>query len=62
MYSERCATPNCVRLLNHSGVCTACPSSGTLDWDHDQAEQRLIAATQYLDFPTPWYHYLRDPL
>jgi hypothetical protein len=52
--TERCKTPNCVRVLNHRGVCTAAPSGATLDWDHKQAERRYNDQTlMALDFPTP---------
>jgi hypothetical protein len=57
----RCNTPNCVRILGHTGAHTAAPSRATLDWDHKQAERRYNDTTlRNLDFPTPWYADLND--
>jgi hypothetical protein len=59
--------PNCVRVLGHAGCCTACPSAATLDWDHDKspiAQKHIDAAVALwaLDFPTPPWADLNDPL
>ena len=57
--------PNCVRVLGHAGVCTACPSAATLDWDRDKetlAQKHIDSAVTLwtLDFETPWYADLND--
>ncbi len=51
----------CVRTPGHAGVCTACPSSATLDWDDVQDKaSKDAAALQLLDFETPAWADLRD--
>lgn len=55
----------CVRALGHAGCHTACPSSATLDWDHDKspiAQKHIDAAVTLwaLEFETPWYADLND--
>ncbi len=66
MATVRCTkTPNCVRIPNHGGVCTACPSAATLDWDHDREvmqEEHVADAAMLLmlDFPTPYWADLND--
>jgi hypothetical protein len=59
---KRCNTPNCVRILGHTGAHTAAPSGAALDWDHKQAEQRYNDQTlMALDFPTPYWAVVNDP-
>jgi hypothetical protein len=69
MTMARCTrTPGvaCVRRPGHAGVCTACPSSATLDWDTEARtiEQQIDVAVTLLalDFPTPPWADLNDPL
>jgi hypothetical protein len=57
----------CVRALGHSGCHTAAPSAATLDWDVDRspvAQRHIDAAVTLwaLDFPTPPWADLNDPL
>jgi hypothetical protein len=57
----------CVRVAGHLGVCTACPSAATLDWDHDRvaiSERHIEAACilLMLDFSTPPWANLHDDL
>jgi hypothetical protein len=47
----------CTRVPDHGGCHTASPLPGTRDWDLRQ--QRDIT---HLDFATPWYADLRDPV
>ncbi len=65
MSTERCTVKNCVRMLGHAGAHTACPSSATLDWDHDRKVMRTehveaAVTLLLLDFPTPHWADLND--
>jgi hypothetical protein len=55
----------CVRIPGHAGMCTACPSAATLDWDtrrEEVAQAHIDAAVTLLalDFPSPWWADLND--
>jgi len=66
MKHETCdRTENCMRRKGHKGLCTANPSSATLDWDDKNAEpteDEIHAATTLLalDLPTPEWADLLD--
>ena len=55
----------CVRKPGHMGVCTACPTSATLDWDLHRTEQeekhiRAAVILLELDWPSPPWADLLD--
>ena len=55
----------CVRIPNHSGVCTPCPYPATLGWDHDRhviqaADVEAAVTLLLLDFETPHWADLND--